>query len=113
MQAVAVRGVPPRLKELLAEATRALAQLDADRLEELALCCQALNRDLESGGSAAWIDMARQAREARADLALFGRVLDATRSNLAVMRRLRDLRAGRHPGYTPRGARAEGRYGDH
>jgi hypothetical protein len=34
------------LKELVVEASRALARLDADRLEELALSCQALNRDL-------------------------------------------------------------------
>ena len=36
----------PKLKELVVEASRALARLDADRLEELALSCQALNRDL-------------------------------------------------------------------
>jgi hypothetical protein len=34
------------LKDLVIEASRALARLDADRLEELALSCQALNRDL-------------------------------------------------------------------
>jgi hypothetical protein len=113
MQSFASRGSHPRLKELLGEASRALARLDADRLEELALSCQALNRDLEPAESAAWTDMAHQAREARADMALFARVLDATRSNLAVMRRLRELRAGRHPGYAPRDARAEGGYGDH
>jgi hypothetical protein len=36
----------PKLKELVVEASRALARLDADRLEELALSCQALNREL-------------------------------------------------------------------
>jgi len=36
----------PKLKELVVEASRALAQLDAERLEELALSCQALNREL-------------------------------------------------------------------
>jgi hypothetical protein len=36
----------PKLKELVVEASRALARLDAERLEELALSCQALNREL-------------------------------------------------------------------
>src|SRR6202021_1865741 len=34
------------MKELVREASAALARLDAERLEELARCCQALNRDL-------------------------------------------------------------------
>ena len=33
------------IREVIAEASQALARLDADRLEELALACQALNRD--------------------------------------------------------------------
>ena len=36
----------PQMKELVQEASAALARLDAERLEELAKCCQALNRDL-------------------------------------------------------------------
>ena len=39
--------------------------------------------------------LARQAREAAADMAVFARVLDATRANLNVMKRLRELRTGR------------------
>ena len=35
----------PELNELVREASKALACLDADRLEELALSCQALNRN--------------------------------------------------------------------
>ena len=40
-------------------------------------------------------DLARQAREAAADMAVLGRVLEATRANLNVMRRLRELRERR------------------
>jgi hypothetical protein len=90
------------IREVVAEASRALARLDATRLEELALACQALNR---ASGSHAEIDadpfsrrndqkLARQAREATGDMKAFGRVLEATRANLSVMRRLRQLRDG-------------------
>jgi hypothetical protein len=84
----------PELKELVTEATRALARLDVARLEELALSCEALTRipppktDQEREG------FVRQARAARSDMAVFARVLEATRSNLKVMERLRDLRLG-------------------
>ncbi len=59
--------------------------------------------------------LARQAREAEADMAVFARVLEATRANLNVMNRLRELRAGRVE-YSERqargGAGAEERHGD-
>lgn len=95
MQGMEERRVHPELKQLVAEASRALARLDADWLEELALSCQALSRDLpprEPGGRAM---LARQAREAARDMAVFARVLEATRSNLEVMNRLRELHEGR------------------
>ena len=85
----------PKLKELVVEASRALARLDADRLEELALSCQALNRDLAHGNVGERAELALQAREASGDMAVFARVLEATRANLNVMNRLRELRAGR------------------
>jgi hypothetical protein len=85
----------PELKQLVTEASRALATLDAERLEELALSCQALNRDLKPATAAERLSVARQAREAAGDLAVFGRVLEATRANLKVMRRLRQLHEGR------------------
>lgn len=85
----------PELRELVREASRALACLDADRLEELALSCQALNRDPAAKSAAERTVLARQAREAVGDLAVFGRVLEATRANLQVMNRLSELRAGR------------------
>jgi len=87
------------IRDVLAEASAALARLDANRLEELALACQALNRERGQmtlavaerpvGGS-----LARQADEAANDMKAFGRVLEATRANLTVMRRLRQLRKG-------------------
>jgi plasmid stability protein len=89
-----------KLKELVVEASRALALLDADRLEELALSCQALNRDLEyrslepEGRTAMRAALAVQAREAAGEMAVFGRVLEVTRANLDVMNRLRELRSG-------------------
>ena len=85
----------PELRELVVEASRALARLDAEQLEELALCCQALNRDLEPASGSGRASLRRQAREAADEMAVFARVLEATRSNLEVMNRLRALRAER------------------
>ncbi len=90
----------PKLKELVVEASQALARLDADRLEELALSCQALNRDLGDGDlslldGSARAALACEVKEASGDMAVLDRVLEATRVNLEVMNRLRDLRAGR------------------
>ena len=85
----------PELKSMIAEASRALARLDTGRLEELALSCQALNRRLIPGDVEERKLLAQQARDAAADMAVFARVLDATRANLHVMNRLRELRTGR------------------
>lgn len=85
------------LRELVVEASLALAQLDADRLEELALSCQALNRGIASSrvtGSHR-TELTRQARETTQEMAVLGRVLEATRTNLEVMRRIRERRDGR------------------
>lgn len=111
--AMAGKGpVKTRLKDLVQEASRALAQLDAVRLEELANCCRALN--CESGLSGRR-GLSAEAREAAADMAVLARVLKATRSNWEVMERLRDLRQGRveysvskAAGWQPEG----GRYGN-
>jgi|HubBroStandDraft_1064217.scaffolds.fasta_scaffold21347_2 hypothetical protein len=94
MEQSAPQGRHPQLKELVVEASRALAQLDAARLEELALSCQALNRELAGAGTEDRTQLARQAREATGDMAMFARVLDVTRGNLNVLNRLRELRAG-------------------
>jgi len=110
------RRVHPELKALVVEASRALVRLDADRLEELALSCQALNRDLTPLNADGRAVLAGQAREAAADMAVFARVLEATRANLNVMNRLRELRGGRLEYSEPqiRGlARTESGYGNH
>jgi len=95
MQEIGMLRKHPELKLLVTEASRALARLDADRLEELALSCRALNRDLTPASREQREALARQAREAAGDMAVIARVLEATRANLSVMNRLRELRAGR------------------
>jgi hypothetical protein len=94
LQQIAERGGRPLLKELVVEASRALARLDAERLEELALSCQALNRELAHVDAERRAALAVEAGAAAGDMAVFARVLEATRANLSVMRRLRELRAG-------------------
>lgn len=83
------------LKEFVVEASRALARLDADRLEEMALSCQELNRDLTPANTQERVELARQAQESIGEMAVFARVLEATRANFHVMNRLRQLRVGR------------------
>jgi hypothetical protein len=85
----------PRLVALVTEASRSLAHLDAERLEDLALCCQTLNRDLAQADRPRRAALVVEAKEASRDMAVFARVLQATRANLNVMNRLRDLRVGR------------------
>ncbi len=112
MQEIGARWVHPELKELVVEASRSLARLDADRLEELALSCQALNRDIAPAGTKQRAELARQAREAAGDMATFARVLEVTRANLNVMNRLRALRAGRLEYGQERWPRTEVEHGD-
>lgn len=95
MQELGESRVRPRLREIVVEASRALARLDAGRLEELALSCQALNRDLAEADWDGRARLAIESKEAMGDMAVFAHVLDATRANLHVMSRLRELREGR------------------
>ena len=80
------------LKEVVAEASQALARLDADRLEEMALSCQALNREFLSDPYKD-SSLLAQAREAQDEMAVFARILEATRGNLEVLRRARSRQA--------------------
>ena len=89
-----LRAVRPELKALVAEASQALALLDAGRLEELALSCQALNRELTPAGADERAQLAREACDAVGEMAVLARVLEATRANIRVMQRLRELRMG-------------------
>ncbi len=87
------------IREVVVEASRALAQLDANRLEELALACEALIRrrgpvDVARDSRTYDGTLVRQAREAAGDMKVFGGVLEATRANLTVIRRLRRSKDG-------------------
>jgi hypothetical protein len=115
MQESEERQEHPELRELVVETSRALARLDAERLEELALSCQALTQDLARADAVERALLGRQARESVGDIAIFARVLEATRANLNVMNRLRDLRAGRLEYGEPQGrgwTRTESGHGD-
>ena len=79
----------PAVCSLLSEATRSLARLDADRLEELALSCAALIRDWEQSEGDDRQRLALDLAEARPQMDSFARVLEVTRSNLEVTARLR------------------------
>lgn len=109
--------VHPELRELVVEASLALAALDADRLEELAVSCQALQRDLPLLDDAKREDLNRQGCAASPEMAIFGRVIDATRANLEVMRRVRDRRTLRleyqHPFLSGTGAWEKANNGHH
>ena len=91
-------NVQPGLKQMVVEASQALARLDAARLEELALSCRALNRVVADPAERA--ARAKESTEAVMEMAVLSRVLEATRANLKVMKRLQDLRAG-HLEYAP------------
>jgi hypothetical protein len=101
MQQTPERRMRPQMKQLVREASRALATLDSERLEELALSCQALNRDASMAKSAEQSGRVRDAQEAKQDMMVLERVLEATRANIDVMRRLGQIRDGK-PEYGPR-----------
>jgi hypothetical protein len=79
----------PGMKALVAEAVRALAKLDAEKLEELACSCSALNCEPGQAGNLT------EAHETEEEMAALARALESTRANLDVMNRLRDFHASR------------------
>ncbi len=103
------------LRNMLAEASQALAHLDADRLEEMALYCAALVRD-DSAAGIALTRSGSECTESWSEMGIFMRVLEATKANLNVMRRLREKRlAGLEYGRvsTSRDLSAGSDHGDH
>jgi histidine ammonia-lyase len=84
--------VRPELKMLVAEASRSLAKLDAERLEELALSCKALSCDQSRGNQQRTV---RELHEVKQDMAVLAKILEVTRTNLSVMNRHRELHANR------------------
>lgn len=87
------RRPTPELRQIVREASQSLVTLDAARLEELALCCEALTSDLKGAHASDRVELVRQAAEATSDMAVLARVLEATRANVQVMRRIRELRS--------------------
>jgi len=85
----------PELKDLVLDATRALSELDVNRLQELALSCEALTKMPLSITTRNSEERARRARAVKSDMDVFARVLEATRANVKVMERLRELRTGK------------------
>ena len=78
------------LKGIVQQATVALIAMDAERLEELALCCADLNREWDESG--ARTRAASELRGAGNDLNLLKSILRETRANLTVLSRLHTIR---------------------
>jgi hypothetical protein len=103
------------LKTLLSEASNALAHLAGDRLEEMASYCATLiGDDAARGLTQESLDAA--SREAWKEKAILMRVLEATRANLNVMRRLREIHMSwleYGPSADDNGLSKESDHGDH
>lgn len=78
------------LKGIVQQATAALIAMDAERLEELALCCADLNREWD--GPVARSQAASELRGVGSDLDLLKSILRETRANLTVLSRLHTIR---------------------
>ncbi len=91
MQAIVGGALRLDLREVVADAAAALAKLDADRLEELALSCRMFHCDCQNS-KADGVETYRQAREISKEVALFRGVLEATGANIRVLHQLRDRR---------------------
>lgn len=90
----------PRMKEIVLEAARSLAQLDSVRLEELAASCDVLNRELQRADAQGKQRLANEVLGSRREMDLLASVLEATRANLRVLRHLSAMRTG-NVGYAP------------
>jgi hypothetical protein len=78
------------LRGIVQQATAALIAMDAERLDELALCCADLNRGWGETGTRA--QAAEELRGAEGDLKLLKSILRETRDNLTVLSRLHAIR---------------------
>ncbi len=99
MQAARLQSPPP-LHELILETTRALAHLDADRLEALRDHCVVLERAYQSPLFRRRYDLVSPVWKAQRSLCALAAILEQTRVNLAVLRRLDGVRGG-DLGYGP------------
>lgn len=80
-------------RSLIGDAVDALARLDADRLEEMALSCESLSRGLIASDFARNHSIVHEASDLQREMTVFARVLEATRANRNVLRILRELRS--------------------
>lgn len=79
------------LRSIVQQATAALIAMDAERLEELALCCADLNREDRQRDTAEMREPNSFAG-VRDEMDLFGGILRETRANLTVLSRLHAIR---------------------
>ncbi len=84
----------PHMRDIVLEAARSLAHLDAARLEELAVSCDVLNRELHRADTRGKELLVREVLDSRREMALLASVLEATRANLRVLRHLSAMQAG-------------------
>jgi hypothetical protein len=80
-------------KDLIVEAAGALARLDADRLEELAEWCKSGSPGGVSDELTRLASAGAASEDLRYQMAVFDRVLEATRVNLNVLRRAGEIRS--------------------
>jgi hypothetical protein len=81
------------VQDVLREATDALVRMDAKRLEELALCCSDLNREVLKSGPGA--DVAARFQDALPDMEVLRLVLAETRIGLSILYRFQAVRFAR------------------
>jgi hypothetical protein len=105
----------PDLKDMLTKASLALAYLDAERLEEMALSCEALVRGPDSQPYHSKNQWKPASGKAMEEMAIFAGILEATKANLKVMHNLCEAHAA-HLEYGPAqtfSASEESDHGDH
>jgi hypothetical protein len=91
------RRVP--LKQMIADASLALARLDAETLEALAIACGTCER-VAAEEATTRDGLALEATNAANQMLVFSRLLDVTKQNLSVMRQATTSAYG-HEGYGP------------
>lgn len=97
------------LKTLLAEASQALLRFDGPSLDEIASSTAASVRELDCGSGPLRLNLT----EIRVALAVFRRVVEATRANLDVLHKLRDREApDLSYSLTPRQSTLDSAYGN-
>lgn len=79
-------------KIILADASHSLTQLDAARLEEMAISCAALVRERQQVHCDLHWRPTTLPRATESEMAVFTRVLEATKANLEVLRRVCERR---------------------